>query len=172
MSKPDLSVVGGVTLAPGLPGQLVESGPPDGAITAMNENATAVDFGQVVVRGTAVAAGAVMNCKPQTADGDLILGVSERTSQPIASTDGNNTVNYPRYAAVPVRKRGRIYCVPCENVVAGTLALVITAGTGSKIASTTGGAAGAGRIAFPTGGAVWETTTSSGALGILSLNLA
>jgi hypothetical protein len=54
--------------------------------------------------------------------------------------------------------------------VANTAAVVVTAGTGSKVASTTGGAVGAGRVAFP-GGAVWETTTASGALGVLNVNL-
>jgi hypothetical protein len=172
MAIPSLTTVGGFVLAAGYAGQLAEDCTADGIVSALNESATAIDFGQVVVRGVAVAAGQTQNCKPQTADGDLILGVSLRSSQPVASTDGNNTVNYARYAAVPVVKQGTIFCVPAENVVAGSTMLVITAGSGSKIGSTTGGAAGAGRIAPQTGTGVWETTTSSGAIGKLRLNLA
>jgi hypothetical protein len=168
MATPSLSSV--QTAQPvGYAGGLVDMGEPHDIISASNENATALDFGQVCVRGTAVAAGAVKNVKPQTADGDAIEGVTMAAPAGLIA-DSSNTINYARYATLPVLKKGRIYVVPCENVVAGTNALVITAGTGSKIASTTGGAAGAGRIAFP-GGAVWETTTSSGALGILNLNL-
>lgn len=168
MPAPSLLSVG--TAQPvGYAGALVDMGEPHDITTGVNESATALDFGQVCVRGTAVAAGAVQNVKPQTADGDLIAGVTMAApSDVVAASDG--TVTYARYKALPVLKKGRIYVVPCENVVANTDALVITAGTGSKIASTTGGAAGAGRIVFP-GGAKWETTTSSGALGILNLNL-
>jgi hypothetical protein len=174
MAIPSLATVGGVTLVPGYAGQLAEPTPDNGTVSALNESATVVDFGQIVVRGVAVAAGQTQNCKPQTADGDLIIGVALRSAQPVASTDGNNTVNYPRYSAVQVLKEGTVFCAPCENVVAGATMLVITAAgaTTSKIGSTTGGAAGAGRIAPQTGTGVWETTTLSGVIGKLRLNLA
>lgn len=168
MALPTLSTYGGTTLAPGYAGGIAEAGPDD-IVTRMNESATALDFGQICVAGVAVGAGTVQNCKPQTADGDVIEGVTMREAGGLtASTDGNNTVNYARYQAVPVMKKGCIWVAPCEDVVAKTAALVVTAGTGSKIASTTGGAAGAGRVAFA---GVWETTTLSGVLGKLRVNI-
>jgi hypothetical protein len=174
MAIPTLLTVGGVMLAPGYVGGIAESYPSGGVVSAINEGTPVIDFGQVVVRGVAVGAGLTQNCKLQTADADLILGVAVRNAGNLtASTDGLNTVNYPQYQAVPVAKRCTIWAVPVENVVAGADALVITAAgaTTSKIGSTTGGAAGAGRIAFP-GLAKWETTTLSGALGKLRLSLA
>lgn len=174
MATPTLATVGGVELAAGYAGQLAEAAPPGGVVSAINESATALDFGQVCVRGAAVAAGRTQNVKPQTADGDLIAGVVGRDAgNLVASTDGVNTVNYPRYKALPLVKSGTIFCIPVENVTAGDSALVITAAAAasSKIGGTTGGAAGAGRIAFP-GNAKWETTTASGALGKLRLDVA
>jgi hypothetical protein len=168
MPAPSLLTVG--TAQPvGYAGALVDMGEPHDIISASNESATALDFGQVCVKGVAVAAGALQNVKPQTADGDLICGITMASPSDItAAADG--TVTYVRYKTLPVVKKGRIFVVPCENVVANTAAVVVTAGTGSKVASTTGGAVGAGRVAFP-GGAVWETTTASGALGVLNVNL-
>ena len=55
----------------------------------------------------------------------------------------------------------------------GDTAISVTAQNG-KIGSTTGGAAGAGRIALDgTGGkpkATWETTTTAGQIGILRVS--
>jgi hypothetical protein len=174
MALPTLATVGGVELAAGYAGQLAQAAPPGGVVSAINESATALDFGQVCVRGVAVAAGRTPNVKPQTADGDKIAGVVMRNAgNKVASTDGNNTVNVPRYAALDLVKQGTIFCIPVENVTEGDDALVITAASASssKIGGTTGGAAGAGRIAFP-GSAKWETTTTSGAIGKLRLNVA
>lgn len=168
MGIPSLSTVGGVTLSPGYAGQLAEPAPPGGVVSCINENATAIDFGQVVVAGAAVAAGYTQNGKPQTADADKVIGVSMRSSQPIASTDGNNTVNYARYSTFDLAKRCTIFAIPCENVTARDAALVITAGSGSKIGGTTGGVAGTGRVAMA---GVWETTTASGAIGKLRLDI-
>ncbi len=168
---PSLATEGGVLLAAGFIGGLAEPAPVGGIVTAINENATVIEFGQVVVLGAAVAAGAPINIKPQTADADIIVGVALRSAaELVASTDGNNTVNWARYKAVPVGKMCTIWCVPVENVTSGDNALVITAAgaTTSKIGGTTGGAAGAGRVVFP-GGARWLTTTASGALGRLRL---
>lgn len=159
---PTLATVGGVELAPLFAGQIAEAGP-SLIESRMNESATPIDFGVAVVRGVAVAAGLVGNCKPQAADADIIVGISVRNSGPmVALNDGTNTVLYRQYQVVPIMKIGSIGAVPFENVVEGDGVIAIVAQAG-KLGGTTAGAAGAGRIAVP--GAKWLSTTLAGVIG-------
>jgi len=161
MSKPDLSSIGGRTLDAGYQGQVVDMN--ESVIsTFVNDLTVAIDFGNAVARSAADN-----TCKAPTVDGDIPIGIAVRHAIRPASSDGVNTVNYAQRDAVPVLREGFVYVLAYENVVRGTQALSITAQNG-RVASTTGGAAGAGRIAIA--GAFWETTTTAGQIGVVRLN--
>lgn len=161
MAKPDLNVVGGRLKDVGYAGQMVDMN--EATIeTRINDLAGVIDFGNAVARSAADN-----TCKAPTVDGDVIIGIAARHAIRPASSDGNNTVNYAQRDAVPVVRSGYVYVLALENVVRGTQALSITAQNG-RIASTTGGAAGAGRVAIA--GATWETTTTAGQIGIVRIN--
>ena len=157
MALPTLSTYGGVVLSPGYPGQTERDIETDSLI---NENATVIDFGVAVTRGAAVAPGQPGNCKPLATNGDVPIGISKSIATQTASTDGNNTVNYPRYQAVPVMKQGIIWATPFENVVAGDGVVALPAQTGKLGGTTAGAANGTSRMAFS--GAVWLETATAG----------
>lgn len=162
MSKPDLSTYGGRLRDLGYAGQIVDTNPAT-IETLINDQATAIDFGVFVARSAADN-----TCKAPAADVDLLIGLSARHA--IRPADAGNNVTYAQKDAVPVVRDGFIYAVALENATRGDVAISVTA-QGGKVGSTTGGAAGAGRIAADgTGGkpkATWETTTAAGAIGIL-----
>jgi hypothetical protein len=160
MSLVDLSTYGGLLQELGYAGQIAEASP-SVIDSRINESTGSIDFGIAVARGTT----ADNTAKVIAADGDLPIGISGRHA--IRPADSSINVNYAKFDAVPVVRMGFVFVVAFENVVRGTAALSITA-QGGKIASTTGGAAGAGRVAIP--GAVWETTTSAGSVGIVRIN--
>jgi hypothetical protein len=164
MATPTLTTYG--TIQPvGFAGGVSEAGP-NTIRSFMNEAATAIDFGFAVARGTATAAGVTDKCKAISADADVVIGISVREAGILtASTDGNNTINYARYQAVPVITDGVIFVTAAEaGIVEGTGAISITASAGAiGGVSGTGGAAGTGRVAIP--GAIWLDTTASGAIG-------
>lgn len=116
-----------------------------------NESATALDAGIVCVRGTATAytPGGAETCKPMAADTDDILGVILRIPMKDASSSG--TVTLGQWDAVPVKKEGRVAVFAAEDVRGGDQVLVVTAGAGvptTCFASSKGGIAGSGRVAF------------------------
>lgn len=162
MSKPDLSSYGGRLRDLGYAGQIADTN-----VTVIdskiNEAATAIDFGVAVARGAADD-----TCKAPTADADKLFGISARHA--IRPADSSNNVNYAQRDSVPVVRSGFVYAVAYENATRGDTAISVTAQNG-KIGSTTGGSAGAGRIALDgTSGkpkVVWETTTTAGQIGLL-----
>ncbi|MGE4448578.1 MAG: hypothetical protein AB7E15_09805 [Azospira sp.] len=158
MSKPDLSTYGGRLRDLGYAGQIVDTNPVTIA-TLINDQATAIDFGVAVARSAAND-----TCKAPTADGDKIVGISVRHA--IRPADASNNVNYAQKDAVPVLRDGFVYAVAYENAARGDGVISVTAQNG-KLGSTTGGAAGAGRVAVP--GATWETTTTAGQIGIVRI---
>lgn len=158
MSKPDLSTYGGRLRDLGYAGQIVDTNPVTIA-TLINDQATAIDFGVAVARSAAND-----TCKAPTADGDKIVGISVRHA--IRPADASNNVNYTQKDAVPVLRDGFVYAVAYENAARGDGVISVTAQNG-KLGSTTGGAAGAGRVAVP--GATWETTTTAGQIGIVRI---
>lgn len=161
MSKPDLTSYGGRLRDVGYAGQLVDLNP--SVINSMvNDQAIAIDFGVAVARSSSDT-----SCKAPTADTDKIIGISARMAIRLASTDGLNTVNYAQKDEVPVLREGFVYATAFENATRGDGAISVTAQNG-KIGSTTGGAAGVGRVAIPN--ATWETTTTAGNVGIIRIN--
>jgi hypothetical protein len=165
MSKPDLSTYGGRLRDLGYAGQIVDTNPAT-IESKTNEAATAIDFGVAVARSAAND-----TCKAPAADGDKIVGISVRHA--IRPADASNNVNYAQKDAVPVLRDGYVYAVAYENATRGDTAISVTAQNG-KIGSTTGGAAGGGRIALDgTSGkpkVTWETTTTAGQIGILRVS--
>jgi hypothetical protein len=158
MSKPDLSTYGGRLREVGYAGEIVDMNDPH-IMSRTNDQAVAIDFGVAVARSAADD-----TCKAPTADGDKLIGISVRNA--IRPADASNNVNYAQRDSVAVLRNGNIYVVAYENVTRGDQALSITAQNG-KIGGVTGGAAGAGRVAIP--GAVWETTTAAGQVGIVRI---
>lgn len=158
MSKPDLSTYGGKLMDIGYAGQPADFNPVD-IVTKVNEDAVAIDFGVAVARGSADG-----TCQAQQADADVIIGISVRS--PIMPADSAGEIKYLQKAAVPVMKQGYIYAVAFQNVVQGDGVIAVTAQNG-KLSGTTAGAAGVGRVAVP--GAVWESTTSAGQVGLIRI---
>lgn len=159
MSKPDLSSYGGRLRDLGYAGQIVDTNPTT-IESKTNEAATAIDFGVAVARGAADD-----TCKAPAADGDKIIGISVRHA--IRPADASNNVTYAQRDSVPILRDGYVYAVAFENATRGDGVISVTAQNG-KLGSTTGGAAGAGRVAVP--GATWETTTTAGQIGIIRIN--
>lgn len=160
MAKPDLSTYGGRLRDLGYAGEIVDTNPVISQ-SLINDQTIAVDFGVAVARSAADG-----TCKAPAADADKIIGISIRHAIRPASTDGNNTVNYAKNDAVPILKDGFIYVLAYENTTRGDGVISVTAQNG-KLGSTTGGAAGAGRVAVP--GATWETSTTAGQIGIVRI---
>lgn len=162
MAKPDLTTYGGDLLEVGYAGQVTHAVITSEIDSKTNEGATAIDFGIAVARGTT----GDNTCKAVAADGDEIIGISVRLPNRPASSAG--VVNYAQNDSVAFLHKGYIFAIPFENVARGTAVLSITA-QGGKLGSTTGGAAGAGRVAVV--GSVWETTTVAGAVGKLRVRI-
>lgn len=160
MSKPDLTTYGGALRDLGYAGQVTHEWGMADIDSKINEGATAIDFGIAVARGTT----ADDTCKAISADADKIIGVSVRA--PMRQADASGNVTYAQRDSVPVLKQGFIYAIPFENVTRGDAVLSITTRVG-RLGGTTGGAAGAGRVAVP--GGTWETTTPAGTIGKLRL---
>lgn len=156
MSKPDLSTYGGRLRDLGYAGQIVDTNPST-IESKINDQALAIDFGVAVARSAADD-----TCKAPTADGDKIIGITVRHA--IRPADSSGNVTYAQKDAVPILRSGYVYATAYENATRGDGVISVTAQNG-KLGSTTGGAAGAGRVAVP--GALWETTTTAGQIGII-----
>lgn len=158
MSAVDLSTYGGSLLDVGYAGQIVDINEATLASRA-NENASAIDFGKVVVRGAADG-----TCKPIATTGDSILGFAVRHPIQASATVPGATpsVSYKQYDSVPILEIGRIYVTAGGNVTAGN-SVYVTAADG-----TLTDASGAGKAQVP--GATWDTTTTSGNIGIVRIN--
>lgn len=154
----DLSTYGSEVLPVGYAGAVVD-GNPTTIVSRINAGATAIDFGVAVARNSA----SDDSCAAIAADTDKIAGISVRLATKVSS---GGVVNYGQYDSVPVMKTGFIRAVAYENVVRGDGVISVTAQAG-KLSGTTAGAAGTGRVAVP--GAVWETTTSAGSIGIIRI---
>ncbi len=164
MSKPDLSTYGGRLRDLGYAGQIADTNPT--IIESKTNEATAIDYGIAVARGASDD-----TCKAPAADGDKLIGISVRHA--IRPGDSSNNVSYGQRDSVPILRDGYVYAVAYENATRGDTAISVTAQNG-KIGSTTGGAAGAGRVALDgTSGkpkVTWENTTAAGQIGILRVS--
>ena len=143
MSIPSLSTYGGYTFPLGLAGTRADSSPLTCRSKA-NEGATPIDFGVVVGRGTAGGIHALTS-------GDLAEGITFREANIVATTDGQNTVNFGQNKEVPVVSIGSVYAVACENAKDGdaVVGCIGVAGypAGAVGSSATAAANGTTRIA-------------------------
>lgn len=166
MALPTLTTYGGRLVDLGYQGQDVDMN--DGLMeTKSNDVAVDIDFGFAVARSAAND-----TCQAPTNIAHLVIGIALRHAIRPASADGQNTVLYRRFDAVPIKTLGYIYALAAETTVRGDGVIARTATNGS-LGSTTGGAAGAGRIALNGASgnvkAVWETTTTAGQIGIVKV---
>ena len=159
MSKPTLSTYGGRTLEIGYAGQLSDQ--TENVIEShTNAGTDAIDF------GVAVAVAGDRQCKKVSADADRIAGISVRQpSMPALTSD--NVVAFAAGYDVPVLRWGKCFAVAAEAVREGDQVLSLTA-SGGALGGTNGGVAGTGRVVVP--GAIWRTTTASGAVGEIFVN--
>jgi hypothetical protein len=156
MPTPDLSTYGGRLRDLGYAGEIVDTNPAT-IESKINDQALAIDFGVAVARSAADD-----TCKAPTADADKIIGITVRNA--IRPANSSGIVTYAQRDAVPILRSGYVYAVAYENATRGDGVISVTAQNG-KLGSTTGGAAGAGRVAVP--GATWETTTTAGQIGVI-----
>lgn len=162
----DLQSVGGAQLEVGLKGDLY------GPVTSgydiesrVNDNATALDFGDVACQSAAGTPTTMATCKPM-ASGATVIGITVRERSRVADSSGN--VLYVQYSTVRILKIGWIWAQAAENVTAETACIGVVASPGA-VGSTTGGAAdGTTRLAFPTG-CLWKQTVVSGAVGLIHM---
>lgn len=159
-----LSTPGGAVPERGYAGQ----GDMNPAVTVSRVNESADVSGVGIDFGVAVAYGATNNtCKVWAADSDKFLGFSMRyVMRPYDPNSG--TVSYHQNETVAICRMGRLLVTATENATAGDQVIIKTASRGA-LGSTTGGAAGAGRIAIT--GARWAETVGAGQLAYIEFNL-
>lgn len=156
MSQVDLSTYGGALLEQGYEGQVVDLNTAS-IISRSNEGATAIEYGAAVARG----AGDNLIKKVDNA-ANKILGIALR--HPIQVTVANSPdLEYAQYASVPVLEYGRVFVKAGANVARDDLVYVVIA-TGALTNTSNTNA----NPQVP--GAVWETTTTSGNIGIVKIN--
>lgn len=159
---PSLSTYGGLLRDVGYDGQIVDMSTAD-ILNLINDQAAVIPFGAAVARSAADN-----TCKAPAADGDKIIGIAVRHAirpSPGFGQTSANVIQYVQWDTVPVLQHGRIFKTAAENTTRGDAVINVTANGG--IGSTTGGAAGTGRVAIPN--AVWETTTTAGQVGIIRI---
>lgn len=155
MSTVDLSTYGGALLEVGYAGQIVDLNTAS-IISRSNESATAIDFGGVVVRGAADN-----TCKPIAATNDSILGIAVRHPIQVSSVVPGSTpdIKYARSSSVAILEVGRIFVTAGANVTRGNAVYSTAAGVLTDVSS--------GNAAIP--GAVWDTTTTNGNIGVIRI---
>jgi len=166
MAIPTLATVGGQLLPVGYPGQLAAIGDDPNVESCINENATAIGFGDAVCLGTTAALPGTNGSVRPPVSGGVVKGIALRALSEANTAVTAGTINYPQYHDVPVINKGYVYCLASENVTDGDAAICVVASAG--IGGATGGAAnGTTRLTIP--GAIWKTTTASGAVGLVHI---
>lgn len=153
---------GGRLLGRGYAGMWADTNP-HASISMTNEGAPVVDFGFAVARGADAT-----KCKRVTINGDVITGIAVRNAAIAPYNQTTGEVSYEQYKVVAVGKMGRMFVTALENAAWGDAVIAVVA-SGGALGSTTGGAAGAGRIAVT--GAKWAEAVTAGSVGIIEFNL-
>ena len=164
----DLESIGGAVSGAlfdvGFPGQLATQFGACDTESRVNENATALDEGDVACRGVAVSPGTIGNCKPMVSGGVVIgITVRERSRQ---AADVAGTFNFPQYSTVRLLKIGWIWATAAEAVTEGDACIGVVATKGAVGGATGGAVNGTTRLAFPAGWQ-WEQTVASAAVGLI-----
>ena len=153
---------GGRLLGRGYAGLWADTNP-KASVSRTNEGAPVIDFGFAVARGADST-----KCKRVTVNGDTIVGIAVRNAAIAPYATATGEVTYEQNKIVAIGKMGRMFVTALENAVEGDAVIAVVA-SGGALGSTTGGAAGAGRIAIT--GAKWAEAVTAGAIGIIEFNL-
>jgi hypothetical protein len=130
-------------------------------ISRLNIGLTPIDFGVAVARGPTAG-----TCKAVAADTDVIIGFASRYAmRPYDPTTGD--VKYAVNETVVVAKQAFMLVIAKENAAEGDAVISLTAQAGA-LGSTTGGAAGTGRVAIT--GAKWAEPVTAGSIGLIEFN--
>ena len=164
MAQATLTTVGGDQFTVGKPGQPADLQNSQ-IITRQNSTATVIDFGVAAFWDAGDADG---SCRVQTGSTDQCLGLTVAEPLMVASSDGLDTVNYARYANVPIMIDGPLYVQVAENTRAeDEVVAILGGGAGNTSPGALGGIAGGAvsgtRLLVP--GAKWLTTALSGGIG-------
>lgn len=131
------------------------------AVSRVNTDTATIGFGVPVK-----SAGDGVGIKNVSADTDRIIGFTIRYAlRPYDPTTG--TVSFAVNETVPVAKTGRMYVLAEESAAEGDTVICRT--VSNTLGSTTGGAAGTGRLAIA--GAKWAEPVTAGNIGIIEFNL-
>lgn len=168
MATPSLATVGGMEFPVGYAGQLAKL-PGGGAPlieSRVNENATAIDFGAAVCRGTVTTPGTIGATRPIFNPG-VVLGFAVRSLEAANTTVSAGTINYPQKSEVPILREGFMWALAGENATEGDAVVAVVASP-SDLGSGTGGAAnGTTRLATS---ATWQQTVTSGNIGLIKVS--
>jgi hypothetical protein len=164
MAQASLASAGGDQFTVGKPGQIADLENSQ-IITKQNSTATVIDFGVAAFWDTADADG---SCRVQTGASDFCLGITVAEPLMVASSDGLDTVNYARYANVPILIDGTIYVQFAEATLAqDEVVAILGGGAGNTspgaLGGVHGGAVSTTRLLVP--GAVILDTVASGGIG-------
>jgi hypothetical protein len=171
-----LATTGGRLFTKGLAGQAADAGP-QVLDTVYNEATTGgldsstglLDFGVACKVGSGTSAAGRLNVAPiETTDtAATVAGITSRLPNVKSANPSDNVTGWPSKHSVSIVRIGRRFAIPCENVRENDQVFAISASKGQLGGSTVAGA-GSGRLIVK--GAVWETTTAAGAVGIIKIS--
>jgi hypothetical protein len=139
------------------------------ATTGGLDSAGLLDFGVACKVGTGTNAAGRKNVSPiETTDtAAVVAGITSRFPVVKSANPSDNVVGWPSKHSASIVRYGRRFAIPCENVTEGDQVFAIAASKGQLGGSTAAGA-GSGRLKVT--GATWDTTTASGAVGIIKIS--
>jgi len=170
-----LATTGGRLFTKGLAGDAADAGPQildtvyNEATTGGLDSAGLLDFGVACKVGSGTNAAGRLNVSPiETTDtAAVVAGITSRFPVVKSANPSDNVVGWPSKHSVSIVRIGRRFAIPCENVTENDQVLAIAASNG-RLGGNTVDKAGSGRLTVK--GAVWETTTASGAVGIIKVS--
>jgi hypothetical protein len=170
-----LATTGGRLFTKGLAGDAADAGPQvldtvyNEAITGGLDSAGLLDFGVACKVGSGTNSAGRLNVSPiETSDtAAVVAGITSRFPVVASASPSDNVVGWPSKHSVSIVRIGRRFAIPCENVTERDQVLAISAYNG-RLGGATGGAAASGRLTVT--GAVWETTTTAGQVGVIKIS--
>lgn len=151
MAAPTLATAGAALNAIGYEGGIVDLNEVE-IMDFINDQATAIDFGRVVVRSAADN-----TCKLITAESDSLLGIAMRQPTLVPTTVGGE-IKFNQYDVVPVVRKGYMYLKAYQNVTRGDRVTAVI-GQAGQVSSAAAAVTDTGTSAAKSGG-----NTGTGAL--------
>jgi len=169
MPTTSLNSIGGPLFTVGVKGEL--AGDPRGydidpRVVDLVVNAN-LDVGEPACLGNATTPGLIGTVQPALSGG-VPIGFTVRDRSKVANSSG--VVLFLPGDSIGVLRHGYIWLLAAENVTQGTqcIAIVADAGLGEVGGVSAGAADGTTRLAI--GGAFWQQTVASGAVGLVRIN--